>query len=108
MSEPPPSASSGPQPLTVPKTRTSRTWIGIAIGLFLLLLVIIFVAQNQNDSKLNFLWIHGTVPVGLTILLAFVVGGLCVVLIGTARLTQLRLMARRHRRQEAKAASAGS
>ena len=102
MSEPP---GSGPPPLKVPQTRTSRTWIGVGVGLFLLLLVIIFVAQNQHDSKLNFLWIHGTVPVGLTILLAFVVGGLCIVLIGTARLTQLRLMARRHRREEAKAGS---
>ena len=100
MSEPTPAQQ--PPHLKVPATRTGRTWIGVAIGLVLLLVVIIFVAQNQHDTKLSFLWIHGTVTVGVTVLLAFVVGGLCVVLIGTALLTQLRLTARRYRRSEAK------
>jgi uncharacterized integral membrane protein len=93
----------GPPPLKVHGTRTSRTWIGIAIGLFLLLLVAIFVGQNLHDTRLNFLWVHGTVTAGLAILIAFVVGGLFVVLIGTARVTQLRLAARRHRRAETRA-----
>ena len=97
MSEPTPAP-----PLKGPQTRTGRTWIGVAIGLVLLLVMIIFVAQNEHDTKLNFLWIHGTVTVGVAVLLAFVVGGLCIVLIGTARLTQLRLAARRYRRNEAK------
>jgi uncharacterized integral membrane protein len=99
---PPSPPASGPPPLKVPDTRTSRTWVGVGIGLFLLLLVAIFVGQNIHDTRLNFLWLHGTVTVGVAILVAFAVGGLCVVLIGTARLTQLRVAARRYRRDEAK------
>jgi uncharacterized integral membrane protein len=86
--------------LVVPKTRTSSTWVGVAVGLAVLLVVIIFIWQNTADAPLHFLWLHGRVPIGLAALLAFVLGGIVVLLIGAARLTQLRLMARRHRRQD--------
>jgi uncharacterized integral membrane protein len=85
--------------LVVPKTRASSAWAGIAVGLFVLLLVIIFIAQNTSDAPLHFLWLHGRAPVGLAILLSFVLGGIVVLLVGVARLTQMRLMARRHRRR---------
>jgi uncharacterized integral membrane protein len=84
--------------LVVPRTRTSSTFSGIGIGLVVLLGVIVFIAQNTGDTRLNFLWIHGSLPVGLAVLLAFVLGGIFVLLLGVARLTQLRLVARRHRR----------
>lgn len=111
--QPPTGQSGGPEPysqgepfqpgpadhqLVVPHTRTSSTWTGIGIGLVLLLLVIIFIGQNTHDTRLNFLFLHGNVPVGLAVLLAFVLGGIVVLLMGVARLAQLRLMARRHRR----------
>src|ERR1700736_3114055 len=79
--------------LVVPKGRASGAWAGIAVGLFVLLLVVIFIAQNTSDAPLHFLWLHGRVPVGLAILLSFVLGGIVVLLVGVARLTQLRLMA---------------
>ena len=98
-SEPEPvQPASADHQLVVPHTRTSSTWTGIGIGLVLLLLVIIFIGQNTHDTRLNFLFLHGNVPVGLAVLLAFVLGGIVVLLMGVARLAQLRLMARRHRR----------
>jgi uncharacterized integral membrane protein len=84
--------------LVVPSTRTSGTWTGIAVGLFVLLVVVIFIGQNTKNAPINFLWLHGSFPVGLAVLLAFVLGGIVVLLLGVARLVQLRLMARRHRR----------
>ncbi len=101
-----PSGEAGPPVLQVPKTKVSATWVAVGAGLLLLLLVIIFVGQNQHDSRLNFLWWHGNVPVGLAILLAFVIGGLVVLLLGVVRLTQLRLMARRHRQADDSARTA--
>jgi uncharacterized integral membrane protein len=97
--EPPPHE---PPELTVPKTKTSRTWVGVGVGLFVLLLVIIFIAQNINDVRVHFLWMRFTMAVGLAISLSFVLGALFVLLIGAARVAQLRLMARRHRREEKK------
>jgi uncharacterized integral membrane protein len=73
------------------------------VGLFVLLLVIIFIAQNLHDARINFLWWHGNVTVGLAIMLSFVVGGLVVLLLGVARLAQLRRLAHRHRKEEKKA-----
>jgi uncharacterized integral membrane protein len=89
---------SGDHRLVVPSTRTGRTWTGIGIGLFALLVVVIFIGQNTENARINFLWLHGSFPVGLAVLLAFVLGGIVVLLLGVARLAQLRLMARRHRR----------
>ena len=86
--------------MVVPKTKTSRTWVGVGVGLFVLLMVIIFIAQNLHNARLNFLWLHGNVTIGLAISLAFVLGAIFVLLIGVARVAQLRLMARRHRRED--------
>jgi uncharacterized integral membrane protein len=91
-------APSPDHPLVVPSTRTSGTWTGIGVGLFALLVVIVFIGQNTKSAPINFLWLHGSFPVGLAVLLAFVLGGIVVLLLGVARLAQLRLMARRHRR----------
>ena len=51
---------------------------------------------------------HGHLPLGVALLLAAVCGVLLVVLAGAARISQLRRVARRHRRahsQQAKAAN---
>jgi uncharacterized integral membrane protein len=95
--EPPPAPAPGDHHLVVPSTKTSGTWTGIGIGLFVLLIVIVFIGQNTKSAPINFLWLHGSFPVGLAVLLAFVLGGIVVLLLGVARLAQLRLMARRHR-----------
>ncbi len=91
----------GEHQLVVPSTRTSSTWTGIGIGLFVLLLVIVFIAQNLKQTEIHFVGLKASVPVGLAVLLAFVLGGIFVLLLGVARLAQLRLVARRHRRKGA-------
>ena len=93
-----PEAERGDHRLAGRSTRTSGTWTGIGIGLFALLVVIVFIGQNTKSAPINFLWMHGSFPVGLAVLLAFVLGGIVVLLLGVARLAHLRLMARRHRR----------
>ena len=49
---------------------------------------------------------HGHLPLGVALLLAAVCGVLLVVLAGAARISQLRTVARRHRRADAKRVTA--
>ena len=93
-------AAAGHDDLTVPRTRTSAAWTWAAAGAVILLLMLVFILQNSQRARLNFLFLHGTPPVGAALLLSAVIGALIVVCLGAGRLLQMRLMARRHRRSE--------
>lgn len=95
----------GRDELRLSSTRTSTLWTLVAVGLLLTLLMLIFVAQNSTKMTWEFLWTDFTLAGGLALLLAAVVGGLVVILVGAGRLLQVRLAARRHRRVD-RAASA--
>ncbi|MFB6397423.1 lipopolysaccharide assembly LapA domain-containing protein [Polymorphospora lycopeni] len=60
-----------------------------------LLLLLIFVLQNGQPAEVSFLGAHGTLPMGVALLLAAVFGVLLVALPGTARIVQLRKLDRR-------------
>ena len=84
--------------LSTGHTRASAAWLAIGVMLLLVLLMLVFVLQNGHRVALEFLWLDFTLPVGVALLLAAVLGGLLVVLVGAARVVQLRLAARRHRK----------
>ena len=95
-------AETGFAPAQTPRaarTRTSGAWTAVAVGLLLCLAVLIFIIQNGHRARYNFLGQHWTMPQGVAILLAAVAGGLAVMLVGAARVLQLRVGARRTRRQ---------
>ncbi len=85
--------------LRVPHTRTSTAWALAAVGTFVVLLMLVFILQNTQRTRLNFLWFHGSPPLGAALLLSAVIGALIVLCLGAARLLQLRLATRRHRKQ---------
>lgn len=99
--------ASGRKELEVPRTRTSSAWVAAAIGAVLLLLMLVFILQNGDKVGLHFLWIDFSLPSGVALLLAGVFGALIVVLVGMGRVLQLRLVARRHRKDDRRAAEAG-
>ncbi|MEV0425491.1 LapA family protein [Micromonospora sp. NPDC050495] len=66
-----------------------------------LLLLLVFVLQNGQRAEVSFLGAHGTLPMGVALLLAAVSGVLLVALPGTARIVQLRMLGRRRGTQEA-------
>jgi uncharacterized integral membrane protein len=80
-----------------PSTKTSRAWWTLAGGLLLLLLFIIFIAQNGTEVRVHFLWIKGNLALGVALLAAAILGGLTVILLGAARILQLRRQAKRVR-----------
>ncbi len=81
-------------------------WVAMACFAVVLLLLLIFILQNDRAVGISYLGAHGHIPLGVALLLAAVFGVILVVLPGTARIIQLRITARRHRRADARHAAA--
>ena len=70
------------------------------IGAVLALIVlVIFIVQNAHDVRLSFLGAHLVLPAAIALLLAAIAGALLMAAAGTARITQLRRVIRRTRRE---------
>jgi len=73
-----------------PRTRTGRLWFGICAAATTLVVLIVFMAQNTRSVEVSFLWMHGSLPLALGLLIAAVGTAIVVMVVGTARITQLR------------------
>ena len=82
-------------------TRASAAWVAIGVALLLLILLIVFILQNSTKVEVQFLGMSGTIPLGMALLIAAVGGGVVVAIAGVARVTQLRMNARRTRQSTA-------
>jgi uncharacterized integral membrane protein len=85
---------------TVEPTRTSMVWTMIGIGVILLFAILVFILQNGQRVRVRFLMANGTLPLGAALLLAALLGALLVLVAGAARVLQLRVVSRRHRRAD--------
>jgi uncharacterized integral membrane protein len=106
--QPAPPAAPGPPQRTVKRTRISGLWVAVGCFAVILLLLLIFILQNGQKVDISYMGAHGHLPLGVALLLAAVCGVLLVVLAGTARISQLRAVNRRHRRVDAKRAKAAA
>jgi uncharacterized integral membrane protein len=77
--------------------------VATGVGLLLLILLIVFILQNTTKVEVRFLGMSGTIPLGMALLIAAVGGGVLVAIAGVARITQLRMNARRTRRSTSSA-----
>jgi lipopolysaccharide assembly protein A len=93
-------------PLTIKRTRISGLWVAVGFFAVVLLLLLIFILQNGTKVQVSYMGAHGHLPLGVALLLAAVCGVLLVVLAGAARISQLRTVARRHRRADRRNAKA--
>jgi len=108
---PPATAPTAPTPAAAPplkikRTRTSGLWVAVGFFAVVLLLLLIFILQNGKTVDVSYMGAHGHLPLGVALLLAAVCGVLLVVLAGAARISQLRTVARRHRRADSRAKDA--
>jgi len=89
-----------PQPAKLGRTRVSGAWVAIIVAVILLVFLLVFILQNLDPVTVRFLGMAGTLPLGVGLLFAAIAGALLVFLVGTARMVQLRRMARKaaHRR----------
>lgn len=82
----------------VPFTRTGAVWFGICAAAVLFVVLIVFMLQNTRSVQVTFLWMEGTLPLALALLIAAVGAAILTMVVGVARITQLRLASRRQRR----------
>jgi uncharacterized integral membrane protein len=80
-------------------TRASAVWVATGAGLLLLVMLIVFILQNPTQVVVHFIGLSGSLSLGMALLIAAVGGGVLVAIAGVARVTQLRMHARRVSRQ---------
>jgi uncharacterized integral membrane protein len=88
------------------RTRTGRVWVALVPALVFLVLLIVFIAENGQHVEVKFFGASGHISLALALLIAAVAGAAVVLLIGGARILQLRLAAWRHQRQLGRPGSA--
>jgi uncharacterized integral membrane protein len=94
-------ATTAPPPATVPsrpaaRTRASAAWLGACLAAVLLTVLVVFMLQNTGSVEVRFLWMDGSAPLAITLLIAAVGASLVTVMVGAARITQLRHRIRQH------------
>jgi uncharacterized integral membrane protein len=88
----------------VQRTRAGRLWLMLVPTLLFLILLIVFIAENGQSVEVKFFGASGNISLALALLIAAVSGAVLVLLIGSARILQLRLATLRHRRTDARIA----
>ena len=88
------------------QTRLSGAWTALVVGVVTLLVILVFILQNLQSVEVYFLVFHGHLPLAVGLLFAMVLGAVVVLAFGAGRILQLRLVARRARRQAQPSSSA--
>ena len=78
------------QPVQTRSSRVGRLWVSLVIAVIILVLLLIFIAQNSKQVQVHFLGYKGTTSFGVALLAAAVAGAILVLLIGSARILQLK------------------
>ena len=71
-------------------TRTGMVWVSVCAATLLAIALIVFLAQNTKTVRVHFLGLSGSTSLALMMLIAAVAGMLITVIIGSARIIQLR------------------
>ncbi|QDP94764.1 LapA family protein [Microlunatus elymi] len=101
-----PDAVTKPAPPAVnTRTRIGAAWVAVAVGFVVLVLLLIFILQNLDPVTVHYFGAQGSMPLGVLLLFAAAGGAFLVILLGIARIIQLRWLARRDRRATAPATS---
>ena len=79
----------------VTPTRVSASWTAVVAAVVLLIILVIFIAENTQRSTVNFVGFHGHAPTAVVLLIAAITGSMIVIIVGAARILQLRKVARR-------------
>jgi uncharacterized integral membrane protein len=95
---PPPAGDPPAAPVTtVSHTRTSAAWLGVCVAAAVLVVLVIFMLQNTGSVEISFLWLHGSLPLAMALLIAALGAAILTMSVGVARITQLRRRYRRDR-----------
>lgn len=92
-------ATPAPQPVpenAVHFTRAAALWSALIVGFLVLVVLLIFIAQNTDPGTFHFLGWSWSLPLGVALLAAAVLGGLITTLAGIVRIVQLRRAAKKN------------
>jgi uncharacterized integral membrane protein len=70
-------------------------WIGVILSVVVLIFLLIFILQNPTMVPIYYLGVQGSLPAGVALLFAAILGALVVAVPGALRIIQLRREARR-------------
>jgi uncharacterized integral membrane protein len=71
-------------------TRAGMAWVSPVTALALLILLIAFIVQNQDNVRVRFFALEGTISPGMALFIAAVGGGVLVAVAAAVRIIQLR------------------
>ena len=96
-----PAGQGDPLPSSTPSrvrgTRTGRVWVGVCGAALITVVLIIFMVQNTHTVQVTFLGLTGSTSLALMLLIAAVGGILLTLILGSARILQLRHTVRTRR-----------
>ena len=78
------------------RSRIGTTWVALAAFVVILLLLAIFILQNSERVEIKFLGFKGGLAFGVAMLLSAITGSLLILLVGSARILQLRSANNKH------------
>jgi uncharacterized integral membrane protein len=81
----------------VPQTRTGVIWVTVCVAALLAVALIVFMLQNTHTVEVTFLGMTGSTSLALMLLIAAVGGVLVTLILGSARIIQLRHQAHKRR-----------
>lgn len=94
------SPSAAPLPTSsrrVPRTRAGMAWVAACTAGIIAIALIIFMLQNTSPVQVSFLWLTATTSLSLMLLIAAVGGSVVALILGSARIVQLRHTIHRRR-----------
>jgi uncharacterized integral membrane protein len=71
-------------------TRMSWTWVILVVGVVLGIALVDFLVQNTRSAEIEFFSVSGRVPLTAALLVAALAGASVVLVVGVARMFQLR------------------
>jgi uncharacterized integral membrane protein len=77
-------------------TRAGALWTALAGGFLVLVLLLVFIMQNTDTTTIHMFGWAWQVPIGVSLLLGAIAGGLLTFLVGTVRILQLRRAAKKN------------
>ncbi|HEV7210440.1 MAG TPA: lipopolysaccharide assembly protein LapA domain-containing protein [Blastococcus sp.] len=74
----------------MPKSRTGMVWVTVCAGALIAVALIVFMVQNTHTVQVHFLGLTGSTSLALMLLIAALGGVLLTLILGSARIIQLR------------------
>jgi uncharacterized integral membrane protein len=81
----------------VKHTRTRAAWVGLIIGVLVTLVLLIFILQNLDKQDVDLFFWSVNLPLGVSLLVAAILGAVITAIIGSLRMLQVRRAVRKAR-----------